>query len=63
MRLKTVWVGVIALVIASVAMVLYGKARWNAVVTQLLYRLDAAQVHSESKFFKASELEGLPAPV
>ena len=63
MMLKTVLVGVVVLVIASVAVVLYGKARWNAGTTQLLYRLDAAQVHSGQKFFKVSELEGLPAPV
>ena len=63
MMLKTVSVGVVALVIASVALVLYGKARWNAGTTQLLYRLDAAQVQSGQKFFKVSELEGLPAPV
>jgi len=63
MRLKTVLVSVVALVIASVALVLYGKARWNAGTTQLLYRLDAAQVPSKPKFFKVSELEGLPIPV
>ena len=63
MRLKSVLVGVVVLIVASVALVLYGKARWNAGTTQLLYRLDAAQVHSGLKFFKASELEGLPAPV
>ena len=63
MKLKTLSASVIALVIASVAMVLYGRARWNAGTTQLLYRLDAAQVDSKPKFFKAGELEGLPAPV
>ena len=63
MMLKTVLAGVVALVIASVALVLYGEARWNAGTTQLLYRLDAAQVQSGQKFFKVSELEGLPAPV
>ena len=63
MTLKTVLVGVIAVVVASVALTLYGKARWNAGTTQLLYRLDAAQVHSAPKFFDARELEGLPAPV
>ena len=63
MKLKTLSASVIALVIARVAMVLYGRARWNAGTTQLLYRLDGAQVHSEPKFFKAGELEALPAPV
>ncbi len=41
----------------------YGKARWNAGTTQLLNRLDAAQVKSALKFYNAKELEGLPAPV
>ena len=63
MRLKTVLVGVVALVVASAALVLYGKARWNAGTTQLLNRLDAAQVKSAQQFFNAKELEGLPAPV
>ena len=63
MRLKTVLVGVVALVVASAALVLYGKARWNAGTTQLLNRLDAAQVKSAPQFFNAKELEGLPAPV
>lgn len=63
MTLKTVLVAAVALVIASVAAALYGKARWNAGTTQLLYRLDAAQVHSRPQFFNPKELEGLPAPV
>lgn len=41
----------------------YGKARWNAGTTQLLNRLDAAQVKSAPQFYNAKELEGLPAPV
>ena len=41
----------------------YGTARWNAATTQLLNRLDAAQVNAAPQFFNAAELEGLPAPV
>ena len=41
----------------------YGKARWNAGTTQLLNRLDAAQVKSAPQLYNAKELEGLPAPV
>ena len=63
MTLKTVLIGAIALIVASVALALYGKARWNAGTTQLLNRLDAAQVKSAPQFFDAKELEGLPAPV
>ena len=63
MTLKTVFVGLVALIVASLALALYGKARWNAGTTQLLHRLDAAQVNSSPQFFNATELEGLPAPV
>ena len=63
MTLKTVFATVVVLVVASLALVLYGKARWNAGTTQLLYRLDAAQVDSGPQFFDVKELEGLPVPV
>ena len=63
MTLKTVLTSVVALIAVSVAIALYGKARWNAGTTQFLYRLDAAQVNSGPQFFNARELEGLPAPV
>ena len=63
MTLKTVLLVVIALVVACAVLALYGKARWNAGTTQLLYRLDAAQVRSAPQFFNVKELEGLPAPV
>jgi hypothetical protein len=51
------------LVAAVLAAALYGNARWNAGTTQLLNRLDAAQVKAAPQFFNARELEGLPAPV
>ena len=63
MTLKTVFATVVVLIVASLALVLYGKARWNAGTTQLLYQLDAAQVDSGPQFFDVRELEGLPVPV
>lgn len=63
MTLKTVLLCLVALVVACMALAGYGKARWNAGTTQLLNRLDAAQVKSAPQFFNAKELEGLPAPV
>ena len=56
------WVAVLVTV-ASLALAGYGTARWNAATTQLLNRLDAAQLSSAPQFFNAAELEGLPAPV
>ena len=41
----------------------YGNARWNAGTTQLLTRLDAAQIRTAPKFFNSKELDGLPGPV
>lgn len=41
----------------------YGNARWNVGTTQLLKRLDAAQVNAAPQFYNAKELDGLPAPV
>jgi hypothetical protein len=61
--LKTLMLWVLALVVTCLALAGYGKARWNAGTTQLLNRLDAAQVASAPKFYNAKELEGLPAPV
>ncbi len=52
-----------ALVVACIALALYGNARWNAGTTQILYRLDAAQIKSAPQFFNAKELDGLPEPV
>ena len=49
--------------IALMVLAGYGKARWNAGTTQLLNRLDAAQIKSAPQFYNAKELEGLPAPV
>lgn len=63
MFLKTVLLCAAGLVVTCAALALYGKARWNAGTTQLLYRLDAAQIKSAPQFFNAKELEGLPAPV
>lgn len=63
MIFKTVLMFVIALFVACMALALYGKARWNAGTTQLLNRLDAAQVKSAPRFYRVKELEGLPAPV
>ena len=50
-------------VTAIIALAGYGNARWNAGTTQLLNRLDAAQVKAGPQFFNNKELEGLPAPV
>lgn len=63
MTFKTVLLFVVALFVACMALTLYGKARWNAGTTQLLNRLDAAQIKSAPQFYNAKELEGLPAPV
>ncbi len=63
MALKTVLLCAVTLVVACMALTFYGKARWNAGTTQLLNRLDAAQVKSSPQIFNAKELEGLPAPV
>ena len=49
--------------VALAAMVGYGNARWNAGTTQLLNRLDAAQIKTTPQFYNAKELESLPAPV
>jgi hypothetical protein len=51
------------LVLAIAATALYGNARWNAGTTQLLNRLDAAQLKAAPQFFNTKELGGLPAPV
>lgn len=50
------------MVVAVTAAAVYGNARWNAGTTQLLNRLDAAQIKAAPQFFNAKELEGLPAP-
>ena len=63
MTFKTVLLFVLALFVACMALTLYGRARWNAGTTQLLNRLDAAQIKSAPQFYNAKELEGLPAPV
>ena len=63
MTLKTVLLFVLALFVTCIALTLYGRARWNAGTTQLLNRLDAAQIKSAPQFYNAKELEGLPAPV
>ena len=60
---KTVVLCAITLVVACMALALYGRARWNACTTQLLNRLDAAQIKSAPQFYKIKELEGLPARV
>ena len=52
-----------AVVVAWLAVALYGNARWNAGTTQLLNKLDAAQIKTVPQFYNARELEGLPAPV
>ena len=49
--------------VALVGVAGYGNARWNAGTTQLLNRLDAAQIKTAPQFYNAKELEGLPAPV
>lgn len=58
MPLKTVARGVVALIAASVAVALYGKARWNAGTPQFLYRLDAAQANSGPQFLMPESLRG-----
>ena len=63
MTFKTVLLFVLALFVACMTLTLYGRARWNAGTTQLLNRLDAAQIKSAPQFYNAKELEGLPAPV
>lgn len=63
MTLKTLILWALAIVVTCLALAGYGKARWNAGTTQLLNRLDAAQVTSAPKFYNARELDGLPAPV
>ena len=50
-------------VVILVALAGYGNARWNAGTTQLLNRLDAAQVKTAPQFFNAQELLSLPDPV
>ena len=55
---------IVALGVAILVVLMgYGNARWNAGTTQLLNRLDAAQVKTAPQFFNAQELIGLPAPV
>lgn len=63
MTLKTLLLCAAALVALAIALALYGNARWNAGTTQLLTRLDAAQIRVPPAFFDAKELAGLPAPV
>ncbi len=63
MPLRALLLCVTALAAAVMAAALYGNARWNAGTTQLLNRLDAAQVRVPPSFFNAKELAGLPAPV
>lgn len=63
MILKIMLLVVSAMVVALLAAALYGNARWNAGTTQLLNRLDAAQIRAPPQFYNANELEGLPAPV
>jgi hypothetical protein len=60
---KTMLLIVLALLVVVVAVLFYGNARWNAGTKELRARLEAARVSTEPKFFAASELEGLPAPV
>lgn len=64
MTILTILLPTFALVaVALVAMVGYGNARWNAGTTQLLNRLDAAQIKAAPQSYNVKELEGLPAPV
>lgn len=63
MILKIIFLVVSAMVVALLAATLYGNARWNAGTTQILNRLDAAQIKSVPEFYNAKELDGLPAPV
>ena len=61
--MKTLFWGLVLAATAVTALLGYGNARWNAGTTQLLTRLDAAQVASTPQFFNSKELDGLPAPV
>ena len=63
MFFKTALLYATGLLAVYAAVALYGKARWNAGTTQILNRLDAAQIRSAPQFFNARELDGLPAPV
>ena len=63
MKLKVILLIFAGLTVVLLALALYGNARWNAGTTQLLDRLDAAQIRSAPQFFNAKELEGLPDPV
>ena len=60
---KTLLWALVLAAIAVTALLGYGNARWNAGTTQLLTRLDAAQVASAPQFFNSKDLDGLPAPV
>ena len=59
---KLLWVAGFAAIALAVSLG-YGNARWNAGTTQLLNRLDAAQIKAAPQFYNAAELAGLPAPV
>ena len=61
--LKTLFAVIAFGVVILVALAGYGNARWNAGTTQLLNRLDAAQVKTAPQFYNAQELLGLPDPV
>lgn len=61
--LKKLLLCAVILLVSLTAMALYGNARWNSGTTQLLNRLDAAQIKTAPQFYSAKELEGLPAPV
>ena len=63
MTLKTLLSCATALGALAIALALYGNARWNAGTTQLLTRLDAAQIKAPPAFFDIKELVGLPASV
>ena len=56
------WTLALAAVLLT-ALLGYGNTRWNAGTTQLLTRLDAAQIKTAPQLFSRSELDGLPAPV
>ena len=57
-----VWTLALAAVLLT-ALLGYGNARWNAGTTQLLTRLDTAQIKTAPQFFSVKEFDGLPAPV
>ncbi len=61
--LKKLLLFAVVLLVSLTAMALYGNARWNSGTTQLLNRLDAAQIKTAPQFYNAKELEGLPTPV